>query len=722
MDERKEDYYLNGIDKQGRWAGGLAARFGLQGSPVKRAEFRNVLDGFSPDGQRALVQNAGKTKRDACWDMTFSVPKEVAVLWALSPPATRRLIEQEVQESVQAVLTKAQEVGGISRSGPGGKIKERAELMWATFFEGTSRAQDPQPHVHAVLVNLGRRQDGTFGALYTPNLFRWKMPLGAMFQADLASRLTRRFGVRIEARQVGFGIRGVPQDLCRHFSKRRQVIEQTMRERGVAGAIEAKTAAKDTRPRKEEVPADRLFAHWQKTGLSFGWKPEQVMNLSQGERAKPITVEQFGQRVRQIVQETPPKQQTRSHLVRASARAAFEQGVDGETLFQSFKQLRMSDGQRVLWQPRWQDRAMAQEAAPKAQDLRRVPGHSIEQRDKARGRRLGRTAVKKVASKTPRTPHAEKAQADTPKAPPREPAHEGVRFDHVRAESPQDHSAQSPAGGGSSHEPRPLTPSLSPARSGGEGLPAALRLTQAGVPLASGGSESEGGRTGEGERSMLPEQVRKEQVALQLPSPLAQVDGGQGRAGSNDRRAGDAKRTRRVNRQKRPAAENARTEGRKEAAHDRAEAKHGSSAKRRKFIHLRWKALYDKRPWVPEQKQLVHVHWKQPFRRALWGRLRNVQVPTIGIELPRLGLGAPKPFVPRWWSIRWKKNLVIGELRIQDRVLFRKAPKWSPLHGLTLPALRFTLQKSKWTSMKAPPKSRRPSKQEGKSKDHGHAH
>lgn len=376
----------------------------------------------------------------------------------------------------------------------------------------------------------------------------------------MASRLTHRFGLRIEARQVGFGIRGVPQDLCRHFSKRRQVIEQTMRERGVTGAIEAKTAAKDTRPRKEKVPADRLFAHWQKTGLSFGWKPEQVMNLSQGEREKPITVEQFGQRVRQIVQETPPKQQTRSHLVRASARAAFEQGVDGETLFQSFKQLRMSDGQRVLWQPRWQDRAMAQETALKAQDLRRVPGHSLEQRDKAQGEQHGRAAVKKVASKSPRTPHTKKTQADTPKTPPRQPAREAMRSDHVRADPTQDHSAQSPSGEGASHEPRPLTLSLSPARSGGEGLPAALRLAQAGARLASGGSESEGRRTGEGERSILPEQVRKEQVALQLPSPLAQVDGGQTGAGSNDRRAGDAKRTRRVNRQKRPAAENARTE------------------------------------------------------------------------------------------------------------------------------------------------------------------
>lgn len=226
-------------------------------------------------------------------------------------------------------------------------------------------------------------------------------------------------------------------------------------------------------------------------------------------------------------------------------------------------------------------------------------------------------------------------------------------------------------------KPRPLSPSLSPDRSGGEDARLVCRS-----------SESEGGRAAEGERSIFPEQVRNEQVALQLPSPLAQVAGDQSRAGSKDRRPGEAKRTRRAERRSRPAAQNARTEGRKEAVHDRAEAKHDSSAKRRKFIHLRWKALYDKRPWVPEQKQFLHVHWKQPFRRALWGRLRNVQVPTIGIELPRLDLGAPKPFVPRWWSIRWKKNLIIGELRIQDRVLFRKAPKWSPLHGLTLPALQ----------------------------------
>lgn len=661
MDERKEEYYLNGVDKQGRWFGGAAEKFGLLGRAVTQQEFRNLLDGFSPDGQQALVQNAGQSKRDACWDMTFSVPKEVAVLWAMSPPATRRLIEEEVQEAVQAVLTKAQEVGGITRSGPGGKIKERADLMWATFFEGTSRAQDPQPHVHAVLVNLGRRQDGSFGALYTPNLFRWKMPLGGMFQAELASRLSRRFGLRIEARQVGFGIHGVPQDLCRHFSKRRQVIERTMAERGVAGAIEAKTAAKDTRPQKEEVPPDRLFSDWQKVGMSLGWKPEQVVNLRQGGPEKPITVERFGQRVRQIVQETPPKQQTRSHLVRAAARAAFEQGVDGETLFQSFKQLRLSDGHKVLWQPRWQDQTAVRQTETKELSA----CHGLEQsrqrpeKPQARGKAPKRPIGRAVANELPRRPRAAERQPDTPgRQQQQSPAHGGGRASQERPE---------------------------PAPERAERLPS--------------------------DESPIPPRSQSERVA-----------GDQSRKQTRHERRAKAKRTRRAGRGKRQEQARARADERKATTHEQAQAKAANSSERRRFVHLRWKALYAKRPWVSERGRFVHVHWSQPFRRALWGRLRNLHVPSIGIELPRVGLGVPKPYVPRWSSIRWKKNLIIGELRIQDRVLFRKAPKWNPLHSLTLPALRFTLEKSKWTSMKAPQKSRRPSKQEGKSKDHGHSH
>ena len=173
-DERKEDYYLNGIDKEGLWFGKAAERLGL-GRTVGREEFRNLLNGFSPDGREALVQNAGSADRQACWDMTFNDPKAVSVFWAMSPLDVRRQIEEGRREALRTVLGVAEEIGGITRTGPGGKNKEPAELLWATFQEGTSRAQDPHLHTHAVLINLGGRQNGDFGSIYTLNLFRWKM-------------------------------------------------------------------------------------------------------------------------------------------------------------------------------------------------------------------------------------------------------------------------------------------------------------------------------------------------------------------------------------------------------------------------------------------------------------------------------------------------------------------------------------------------------------------
>jgi hypothetical protein len=57
-----------------------------------------------------LVQNAGHPKRDAAWDLTFSAPKSVSVLWALVPEPIRQQIEQAHQAAVGAgdVLRAAQ--------------------------------------------------------------------------------------------------------------------------------------------------------------------------------------------------------------------------------------------------------------------------------------------------------------------------------------------------------------------------------------------------------------------------------------------------------------------------------------------------------------------------------------------------------------------------------------------------------------------------------------
>ena len=82
----REDYYLSGGEPPGLWHGEGASRLGLSGV-VEPEKFRNLLNGFSPDRLHPLAQNAGRNDRQSGWDLTFSAPKSVSVLWALSDSA-----------------------------------------------------------------------------------------------------------------------------------------------------------------------------------------------------------------------------------------------------------------------------------------------------------------------------------------------------------------------------------------------------------------------------------------------------------------------------------------------------------------------------------------------------------------------------------------------------------------------------------------------------------
>jgi conjugative relaxase-like TrwC/TraI family protein len=87
-----EDYYSAGTERPGYWLGEGAERLELSGK-VEAEALRNVLDGFTPEGRRGLVQNAGAFGRQRGWDLTFSAPKSVSVLWALAPQDMKAQIE-----------------------------------------------------------------------------------------------------------------------------------------------------------------------------------------------------------------------------------------------------------------------------------------------------------------------------------------------------------------------------------------------------------------------------------------------------------------------------------------------------------------------------------------------------------------------------------------------------------------------------------------------------
>jgi len=281
----REDYYLEAAGEPlGVWFGRGAQVLGLSGA-VERDPFTRVFSGFDPTTHseggapvpdRRLVQNAGKPERQCGWDLTFSAPKSVSVLWALADSDLSSAVRRAHDEAVKSALRYLEEVAGYSRVGARGE-RVRASLVFALFEHGTSRALDPQLHTHALLLNVGLRQGGT-GSLESREIFRHKMAAGALYRADLSARLDA-LGVSLVRRKNWFEVDSIPRELVVEFSKRRREVLDQLDLYGAHSAKAAKIAALDTRSEKECLPRAELFARWQQLTREMGIDPAAITQL-----------------------------------------------------------------------------------------------------------------------------------------------------------------------------------------------------------------------------------------------------------------------------------------------------------------------------------------------------------------------------------------------------------------------------------------------------------
>lgn len=272
----REDYYLEGGEPPGQWIGEGAQHLSLFGqvkAELLGEVFRGELDG------KALVQNAGSDKRTPGWDCTFSAPKSVSVVWSQADSAIGNEIRAAHAEAVNAALGYLEAEAGYTRRGKGGAELERCSLVMATYEHGTSRAQDPQLHTHALVMNLGVRSDGTTGTLDTRQLYIHKMAAGALYRAELSRQLEQRLGLKSVQDGTSFKLEGVSQGLADFFSKRRAEIERKLKKQGSSGAVASERAALTTRTNKEHRPRADLLPDWQQTGQEHGWSTEQLNAL-----------------------------------------------------------------------------------------------------------------------------------------------------------------------------------------------------------------------------------------------------------------------------------------------------------------------------------------------------------------------------------------------------------------------------------------------------------
>jgi Ti-type conjugative transfer relaxase TraA len=281
-----EDYYSQGSEATpSRWMGSAAPELGLHGA-VDRADLLATLQGFDPRTGEALVQKAGVDRRYAI-DLTFSAPKSVSIAWAVGPDEVKKNIEAAQDRAVEKTLAFIEEKMSLGRRGSASEgtiTKEHVKLLAAAYRHGSSRELDPQIHTHLMLQNLGLRADGTWGALNEKEIFEWKMALGAVYRAELASEINKNLGFGIEADREYFRLAGIPPELEEEFSKRRAQIETALKEKGWSGGKAAEVAALDTRKGKEATDAEILREQWTKISGEYGVTAESIQSLRSLER------------------------------------------------------------------------------------------------------------------------------------------------------------------------------------------------------------------------------------------------------------------------------------------------------------------------------------------------------------------------------------------------------------------------------------------------------
>lgn len=344
----REDYYLEGGEPPGEWTGRGAEKLGLSGQ-LDKDQFRNVLSGKSPDGETELVQNAGKENRQSGWDLTFSAPKSVSVAWSQSDGEIRKQIQESHREAVGKALEYLDETAGFTRRGRGGEEREATGLTIATFEHGTSRAQDPQLHTHALVLNVSTREDGTTGTIESKPLFQNKMAAGAIYRAELAAQLEKRLGLQAERKKSWFELKGVDQGLIDEFSKRRKEVEAALESSGFQSAQAAKIAALNTRGVKDHVPRDVLFSQWQEFGKEKGWGSAELQALTL--QAKPNR--DIGLEKKEVVENAVNKITAhQSHfserdLIRFSAEEAQGRGVGADDILRASRDHLKGSGEIV---------------------------------------------------------------------------------------------------------------------------------------------------------------------------------------------------------------------------------------------------------------------------------------------------------------------------------------------------------------------------------------
>ena len=239
----------------------------------------------------------------AGYALSFSPPKSVSVLWALSGEEVADAVRAGHDAAVDAALEFLEEHAAFCRHGQAGTLQEATGgLLEAVFVHRISRAGDPQLHSHVLVANkVQAASDSRWLSLDSRELYEVQKAAGMLYKACVRAELTARLGVAWTEPDDNGGaeIVGVPDELIGLFSKRRAQVQvaagglieerQAALGRSLTGNEKAtvlQLAAYRSRSAKGDggETTGRLRARWQAEATAAGVPPGRWLGRLAGRR------------------------------------------------------------------------------------------------------------------------------------------------------------------------------------------------------------------------------------------------------------------------------------------------------------------------------------------------------------------------------------------------------------------------------------------------------
>ncbi len=284
----------------------------LQGRHVRDRKIRlrrpGSVDALDEDGKPRLDEQGRPVKEKVVnsYELCFSVPKSVSVVWALAGPELKVKIERAMLEAMngalQHLVTTRPVIRG-KRTAEGREPDRPAQgFVAAVSLHATARVAEgervpmPQLHVHADLVGVidekGNLRTPQSTALYKHSAMRL---LGAMARLHIAEAMQGMdFGIEGGTGKGGryFRVIGILEELCERMSPRtRDVLAwaaEIEAKKGVKlSARERARGAEATRPDKGEVDGGATVKVWEEEGAELGVGRDTLDELQARTYAEP---------------------------------------------------------------------------------------------------------------------------------------------------------------------------------------------------------------------------------------------------------------------------------------------------------------------------------------------------------------------------------------------------------------------------------------------------